>query len=58
MATVLLTQQEKIHVDNLVKLLSPAEREVIELVVAGDMNKAIARKLKVGERTVSSFSKL
>lgn len=34
--------------------LTQAERDVVGLVVSGDMNKVIARKLEIAERTVES----
>lgn len=40
------------HVGELLEHLTPREREVLELVVAGQTNKGVARHLQISERTV------
>jgi FixJ family two-component response regulator len=46
------SQQELAEVHARVQSLSPREREVLELVVAGRINKQIARRLGIAEPTV------
>lgn len=40
------------EIANRVRLLSPRERQVLDLVVAGETNKGVARHLDISERTV------
>jgi two-component system response regulator FixJ len=35
-----------------VELLTPRERQVLDMVVAGETNKGVARRLDISERTV------
>jgi FixJ family two-component response regulator len=43
---------KRIEVTKRIQLLTPREREVLDLVVAGQTNKGIARHLDISERTV------
>lgn len=54
MATVVLTDEERIYVKSLFDSLKSTEREVVELVVDGDMNRTMARKLHVAVRTIET----
>jgi len=47
-------QEEKLSVSARYNALSPREREVLELVVAGKANKVIARELDISEATVKA----
>lgn len=47
-------QQERARVKKLVDQLSGAEREVVDLVVAGHMNKSMAKMLGVAVRTIEA----
>ena len=40
------------EIANRMRLLSPRERQVLDLVVAGETNKGVARHLDISERTV------
>jgi RNA polymerase sigma factor (sigma-70 family) len=47
-------QQERDRIRKLVDQLSDAEREVVDLVVAGQMNKSMAKMLGVAVRTIEA----
>ena len=49
-----LSRAEKMTLDNLISRLTTRERQVMDMVVDGDTNKAIAGDLKISERTVEN----
>ena len=49
-----LSRAEKMTLDNLISRLTTRERHVMDMVVDGDTNKAIAGDLKISERTVEN----
>ncbi len=55
MSLVQNARGERIKPDEIaqrVQLLTPRERQVLDLVVAGETNKGVARQLDISERTV------
>jgi two-component system, LuxR family, response regulator FixJ len=48
------TRTERIDTETRLSLLTPREREVLDLVVAGQANKAIARQLQISMKTVET----
>ena len=49
-----VSRAEKMTLDNLISRLTTRERQVMDMVVEGDTNKAIAGDLKISERTVEN----
>jgi len=49
-----ISRAEKVTVENLISRLTVRERQVMNMVVDGDTNKAIAGKFKISERTVEN----
>ena len=52
MAAVTLSNSERAYIDSLVCRLSPEEKEVIDLVIAGKKSKTIAKQQGVALRTI------
>ena len=54
-ATTLARQQEAERIQGRLQQLTPREREVLEYVIGGWLNKQIAAELQIAERTVKIF---
>ena len=51
-AAARVAQSEKQHVRDLIRSLTPRERQVLRLVVHGQLNKQIAGELCIAEKTM------